>query len=154
MICNGASRQSTAPSMPDGEIKCLECGRSFTFLGTHLRVAHQMTARDYRRRWDIPARQALASEEYREKHRVKLSALADTGKLHRDPAQASVAARGAPRTTKTRSDSQEQSSRIAATRPGDHSLLLPSARRADGRDADRAREYQRNYRARLRSDIS
>ncbi len=36
------------------KIKCLECGKEFSFLAPHLSKAHQMNARQYRERWGIP----------------------------------------------------------------------------------------------------
>ncbi|QIO42371.1 MucR family transcriptional regulator (plasmid) [Citrobacter sp. Y3] len=33
------------------KIRCLECGKEFSFLAPHLSKAHQMNARQYRERW-------------------------------------------------------------------------------------------------------
>lgn len=129
------------------EIICRECGKGFTFLPTHLRVKHQMNTASYRERWEIPAGEPLASDGYREAHRAKLGRLVAMGVVVRDPAAASEAARRAERPTKVPQQAAEQSVRVAVHRPGDHSLLPPGAKRADGRDADKAREYQRAYRA-------
>ncbi|EAQ9257132.1 ROS/MUCR transcriptional regulator domain protein [Salmonella enterica] len=46
------------------KIKCLECGKEFSFLAPHLSKAHQMNARQYRERWGIPLHRPLASAEH------------------------------------------------------------------------------------------
>ena len=46
------------------KIKCLECGKEFSFLAPHLSKAHQMNARQYRERWGIPLHTPLASAEH------------------------------------------------------------------------------------------
>ena len=127
-------------------IVCLECGREFKFLPSHLRVAHQLRCNQYRERWQIPAGAPLASEGYRAAHRAKLERLIADGTLRRDPTAASVAAIGSERRPRTPQQIAEQAERARQNRPGDHSKLPPGARRADGRDADRARLYQKEYR--------
>lgn len=46
------------------KIKCLECGKEFSFLAPHLSKAHQMNARQYWERWGIPLHTPLASAEH------------------------------------------------------------------------------------------
>lgn len=48
---------------PD-KIKCLECGKYFSFLAPHLNKTHQISARQYRERWGIPLQAPLASAEH------------------------------------------------------------------------------------------
>jgi len=48
----------------DGKIVCRECGRAFSFLAPHLRMAHGMSVSDYRERWDIARHVPLASKEH------------------------------------------------------------------------------------------
>ena len=128
-------------------IECLECKRLFAFLPTHLRRAHGMDAANYRARWEIPAGVPLASDEYRAQRRKILMDLAGSERLNRDPSAASFAARGAGRGERVKLDLIQQSARA---REIPHIQLPPGAKRGDGRDADRAREYQRAYRSRLR----
>jgi hypothetical protein len=128
-------------------IECRECGRLFSFLPTHLRRAHGMDAATYRARWEIPSGVPLASDDYREAHREKLRIMAETGVLRRDPAAASETAREAGRGERVKSDLAQQAERARAI---PHEQLPPGAKRADGRDADRAREYQRTYRSKNR----
>lgn len=48
----------------DGKIVCRECGRAFSFLAPHLRMAHGMSVSEYRERWDIARHVPLASKEH------------------------------------------------------------------------------------------
>lgn len=52
------------------KIKCLECGKEFSFLAPHLSKAHQMNARQYRERWGIPLHTPLASAEHSRQRRA------------------------------------------------------------------------------------
>lgn len=64
-------------SDPDGLITCLECGRRFRSLGPHLARAHQLPAREYRARHQLPATAALTSDNTRASLRdQRLQALA------------------------------------------------------------------------------
>ncbi|WP_263070982.1 MucR family transcriptional regulator [Enterobacter huaxiensis] len=66
-------------------IVCRECGREFIFLAPHLRVAHGMTANEYRERWDIPKHVALASAEHSQNCRDSVISRIRRGEL--DPAE-------------------------------------------------------------------
>ena len=48
------------------QIFCMICGKSFTTLKRHLAAAHEMTAKEYRTQFDIPAGTPLASKAYSE----------------------------------------------------------------------------------------
>ncbi len=45
------------------------CGKGFTTLKRHLRTAHEMTPKEYRDKFDIPASTKLASKDYSESRR-------------------------------------------------------------------------------------
>lgn len=62
-------------------IVCRECGRAFIFLAPHLRVAHGMTANEYRARWDIPKHVALASAEHSQNCRESIISRVRRGEL-------------------------------------------------------------------------
>lgn len=133
----------------DDSTTCRVCGRQFTFLGGHIRRAHGVTADEYRTEFDLPAGLPLASQEYRDKRRAVIERLQAVGALtYEHLYSATEAARTAGRghvTAETRSQRAENARKIT------HATLPPGAKRADGRDADHAREYQRDYRARKRS---
>ncbi|WP_455853820.1 MucR family transcriptional regulator [Pantoea endophytica] len=63
------------------KIQCLECGKCFDFLAPHLRKAHQMSAFEYRDRWNIPRQQALASISHRATCRANIMARINRGEL-------------------------------------------------------------------------
>ena len=48
------------------QIFCMICGKGFTTLKRHLSTAHEMTAKEYRTQFDIPAGTPLASKAYSE----------------------------------------------------------------------------------------
>lgn len=48
------------------QIICMICGKGFTTLKRHLTTAHEMTAKEYRNQFDIPAGTPLASKAYSE----------------------------------------------------------------------------------------
>jgi hypothetical protein len=134
----------------DDLIKCLECNKRFRMLtGKHLRGVHGMTPHDYREKWGLPYTTPLAGQATREIRAEIAKRMHDTGQLdvsHLPRAVAASVASG----NRHKSDiaRRAQSDLMKKTRPGDHSRLSPGAKRADGRDADRAREYQRKYRKR------
>lgn len=124
------------------------CGKGFDFLPTHLQRTHGVTAEEYRQEFQIPAGQPLCSEAYSQAHRAKIQRMQVTGVLTYDHLpRATSEARAAGRGERTSADLRAQAARAKQIR---HKQLQPGARRADGRDADRAREYQRNYRAKKR----
>lgn len=135
------------------KIKCLECGRYFKSLATHLPRMHGMSHQNYKEKWGIPRRFALAGTQTREILAQQMRDYIDSGRLNHDHLHKAVeASRLAGRTRKMAIDDQKQRERVAHKRPGDHSRLKPGSLRADGRDADRAREYQKAYRALKKGD--
>lgn len=129
------------------KIKCKICSKEFDFLPTHLRKTHAISADEYRDSYQIPAGVPLCSNSYSKKHAEKIAHMQKTGALTYDHlpdavAAASTSGRGniTDDTRATRSD------RIAQVRPWAVNQLPPGAKRADGRDADRARESQRERR--------
>ena len=126
------------------QIECLECGRLFSFLPPHLRRAHDMTADEYREAHNIPASAPLAGTAYREAHRAKIQRQVASGALdYQHLARATEEARTAGRGQLRDYDREARANRTASIQ---HDQLPPGANRADGRDADRARAYQRKYR--------
>ncbi len=51
------------------KIYCMICGKGFKTLSRHLKTAHEMTAAEYRKQFDIPRSQSLASKNYSESRR-------------------------------------------------------------------------------------
>ncbi|MCF6265505.1 MAG: MucR family transcriptional regulator [Desulfuromusa sp.] len=51
------------------KIYCMICGKGFKTLSRHLKTAHDMTAAEYRQKFDIPRSQSLASKNYSETRR-------------------------------------------------------------------------------------
>ncbi len=51
------------------KIYCMICGKGFKTLSRHLKTAHNMTATDYRKQFDIPRSQSLAAKNYSESRR-------------------------------------------------------------------------------------
>jgi hypothetical protein len=94
----------------------------------------------------MPAGTPLACLEYREARSAIIRETIDAGKLTYDhlPRAAQIARKAGrgQRAEWERAEQSERAGRIV------HATLLPGARRADGRDADRAREYQRARRSR------
>ena len=54
-------------SIARNAITCLICGYSGKLLTPHLKSKHQMTPREYRKKYNIPARTPLVSKAYRAK---------------------------------------------------------------------------------------
>ncbi|MCK4503400.1 MAG: MucR family transcriptional regulator [Desulfuromonadales bacterium] len=46
------------------KIYCMICGKGFKTLSRHLKTAHDMKASEYRKQFDIPRSQSLASKNY------------------------------------------------------------------------------------------
>lgn len=130
-------------------ITCLECGRAFRSLGSHINRAHDLDARAYRARHDLPASYALAAPDLRDAQAALIRGMAVDGRLSYDHLPRAVeAAKGAGRGRRTTDDLASQAARARSI---SHVQLAPGAKRADGRDADTAREYQQRYRARKRA---
>ena len=51
------------------KIFCMICGKGMKTLSRHLKTSHDMTASEYRKQFDIPRSQSLASKSYSEKRR-------------------------------------------------------------------------------------
>ncbi len=51
------------------KIYCMICGKGMKTLARHLKTSHDMTASGYRKQFDIPRSQSLASKSYSEKRR-------------------------------------------------------------------------------------
>jgi predicted transcriptional regulator len=51
------------------KIYCMICGKGFKTLARHLKTAHEMTAAEYRKQFDIPRSQSLAAKNYSESRR-------------------------------------------------------------------------------------
>ncbi len=46
------------------KVYCMICGKGMTTLGRHLRMVHEMTPAEYRKKFGIPSSQALAAKSY------------------------------------------------------------------------------------------
>lgn len=129
------------------QIQCLECGKWFKSLATHLPRTHGMSHAEYRQKWGIPKRFALAGTATREKLSEQLKEAISKGAFTYDHLGSAVeAARTAGRGQKTPVDLKRQSEMVSAIRPGDHSRLPDGATTADGRDAEERRRQQRERR--------
>lgn len=136
------------------KIQCLECGRWFKSLATHLPRIHGMSHDDYREKWGIPRRYALSGTATRETLSRQIRDQIESGRLTYDHLPGAVdAARDAPRPCKSPADDARHRQLVAEIRPGDHSRLPPGAYTADGRDADRRRLQQQIRRAENAGDI-
>jgi predicted transcriptional regulator len=51
------------------QIFCMVCGKGFTTLKRHLNAAHDMTPKEYRTQFNIPAGTTLAAKDYSESRR-------------------------------------------------------------------------------------
>lgn len=54
----------------DNEVICLLCYKGFTTLKRHLRTAHQITDKEYKSQFNIPAKQPLVARAYSEKKKA------------------------------------------------------------------------------------
>lgn len=52
------------------KIYCMICGKGFKTLSRHLKTAHDMNAKEYRKKFDIPGKQSLAAKNYSESRRL------------------------------------------------------------------------------------
>ena len=60
-------------------VQCLECGNLFSFLSTHLRKTHQMSAAEYRQKWQIMQQIPLAGLGNRRAHSASIRARIASG---------------------------------------------------------------------------
>jgi len=51
------------------KIYCMICGKGFKTLSRHLKTTHEISAAEYRKQFDIPRSQSLASKNYSESRR-------------------------------------------------------------------------------------
>src|ERR1700722_4730227 len=51
-------------SVKADHLVCLECGQRFSVLKRHLRVDHQTTPVEYRRKWDLPLNYPIVAPDY------------------------------------------------------------------------------------------
>jgi len=51
------------------KVYCMICGKGMKTLARHLKTAHEMTAGQYRKQFDIPRSQSLAAKNYSESRR-------------------------------------------------------------------------------------
>lgn len=139
------SRAEVDEYLSGEDIECLICGRRFLILsGKHLK-SHGVTSSEYRQMFCIPAGRGLAGAIYRAQRSEIARNLHATGRIKSDPVAASAAARHSGRGHRVPWDIAEQSSRAAKIY---HPQIPPGGKRANGRDADNAREYQRKRRKR------
>ena len=54
----------------DNEVICLLCNKGFTTLKRHLNQVHQISDKEYRKQFDIPAKQPLVARAYSEKKKA------------------------------------------------------------------------------------
>ena len=137
------SREEVDAYLAGDLIQCLECDRQFATLAHHLRRAHGLSSTDYRAAWGLPAGTPLAGLAYRESRSAIAQRLVAAGVIGQHAATATEVAREAGRGARVDWERAEQAARAAAT---PRTELPPGSKRADGRDADHAREYQRGYR--------
>lgn len=60
---------SIRSSVKPNAITCLECGEKMKMLKQHLRIRHNLTPAEYRRRWGLSADYPIVSPEYSAKRR-------------------------------------------------------------------------------------
>ena len=48
------------------QVFCMECGKGFTTLKKHLAVSHNLTPKDYRKKFNVPAKTPLVAKNYSE----------------------------------------------------------------------------------------
>lgn len=48
------------------QVFCMECGKGFTTLKKHLAVSHNLSPKDYRKKYNVPARTPLVARNYSE----------------------------------------------------------------------------------------
>jgi len=71
----GATEEEPGPAVTrkkafgKDKIYCMICGKGMKTLARHLKTSHDMTASEYRKQFDIPRSQSLASKSYSEKRR-------------------------------------------------------------------------------------
>ena len=146
------SRVQVEQYLADDRLVCLECGRRYAFLPAHLTRTHDLSAAQYRERWGLPAGTPLAGRAYREQHSARVTSAIARGEFAPAHQRATTAAAGKRRGRRVAWERAEQAERMRQHAPAP--TLATGATRADGRDAERARAYQRARRAMLRGDCT
>jgi len=68
----GAVAQEVKPAIPldaafgPEKVFCMECGKGFTTLKKHLAISHNMTPKDYRKKFKVPSKTPLVARNYSE----------------------------------------------------------------------------------------
>lgn len=68
----GVVGQEVRPAIPldaafgPEKVFCMECGKGFTTLKKHLAISHNMTPKDYRKKFKIPSKTPLVARNYSE----------------------------------------------------------------------------------------
>lgn len=78
-------RQPAVPiseAVEENRVFCLECGKSMTMLKRHLRVHHDLTVDQYRKRWQLGEDFPLVAPSYLEK-KSKMAKVSGLGKYER-----------------------------------------------------------------------
>ncbi|QUI71278.1 MucR family transcriptional regulator [Pseudoalteromonas sp. M8] len=133
------------------KLQCLECGKMFVMLGKHLK-SHGMTPKRYKLKWGIPQERGLAGVEYRQAHSDKLNAMRAEGKINHDHlADAAKRIDYENRTELTSASKAAHIEFIARAQPYNAHRIPEGGQRANGKDATREREYQRQYRTKKRN---
>lgn len=63
------------------KVFCLECGKGFTTLKKHLAISHNLSPKDYRKKFKIPAKTPLVARNYSESKRKIAQKLGLAAKL-------------------------------------------------------------------------
>ena len=139
-------RHLTSEPQAADDVQCLVCGLWGQWLGTHVRRVHNMTAAEYRQRYDLPSGDGMASASLRRAASERAITMIRDGVITYDHLPEAVdAARSASRRM-SGAGRDRQRAATADARPGDHHKLPPGAKRADGRDAAVARVAQQRRR--------
>ena len=80
-------------SVKADHLVCLECGQRFSMLKRHLRVDHQTTPVEYRRKWDLPLNYPIVAPDYA-KVRSRLAKKIGLGRLPGNTGREGNSARG------------------------------------------------------------
>jgi len=69
---SGSVAQEVKPAIPldaafgAEKVFCMECGKGFTTLKKHLAISHNLTPKDYRKKFTIPSKTPLVARNYSE----------------------------------------------------------------------------------------
>ncbi len=136
------------------KIQCLECGKWFKSLNSHINRLHSLTANEYRDKWGLPRQTALAGQSTREKLSNQMLSMREEGVI--DNEHLACAAKKIDydlRTPKKAVSAKKQKEAVSKT--GLSNIKHEAGATApSGRDLDRAREYQRANRALKKGDPS